>query len=103
MLGAPPSASSQARCRYYRSPMFVVCVVLLAFQFVFILRMAMSFFPLSTGSPAAGIRDLTLVLTDPVVQPLRRSLPPLPGMMAGFGLAEILVLIGLQIITRIFC
>ncbi|MEL7209661.1 MAG: YggT family protein [Actinomycetota bacterium] len=83
--------------------MTVICIVLLAFQFVFLLRMVMSFFPLASGSTAAGIRDLTLVVTDPVVQPLRRSLPPLPGAMAGFGLAEILVLIGLQIIVRILC
>lgn len=83
--------------------MTVLCIVLLAFQFVFLLRMVMSFFPLASGSTAAGIRDLTLIVTDPLVQPLRRSLPPLPGAMAGFGLAEILVLIGLQIIIRILC
>lgn len=83
--------------------MTVICIVLLAFQFVFLLRMVMSFFPLASGSTAASVRDLTLIVTDPVVQPLRRSLPPLPGAMAGFGLAEILVLIGLQIIIRILC
>ncbi len=83
--------------------MTVVCVILLAFQFVFLLRMVMSFFPLSSGSPASGIRDMAVLVTDPVVQPLRRSLPPLPGAMAGFGLAEILVLIGLSVIIRIVC
>lgn len=83
--------------------MTIVCIVLLAFQFVFLLRMVMSFFPLSTGSPAAGVRDVAVLITDPVVQPLRRSLPPLPGAMAGFGLAEILVLIGLSVIIRVVC
>lgn len=83
--------------------MDVICILLLAFQFIFLLRMVMSFFPLASDSTASSIRDLTLIVTDPVVQPLRRSLPPLPGAMAGFGLAEILVLIGLQILIRILC
>ncbi len=83
--------------------MRLVCILLLAFQLVFLLRMVMSFFPISTGSPTGRFRDLVVVLTDPVVLPLRRSLPPLPGAMAGFGLAEILVLIGISILVRFIC
>ena len=83
--------------------MTLICIALLAFQFVLLLRMVMSFFPLGSGSPAAGLRDLTMVVTDPVLLPLRRSLPPLPGGLAGFGLAEILVLIGLRILESLIC
>lgn len=83
--------------------MYLLCVFILIFQFVFLLRMVMSFFPLGEGSPFAAVRDLSIVVTDPVVVPLRRSLPPLPGMMAGFGLAEILILIGLQILEALIC
>lgn len=83
--------------------MRLICIFLLAFQFVFLLRMVMSFFPLKGGSSAASVRDLAVVVTDPIVTPLRRSLPPLPGAMAGFGLAEILVLIGIQILIQIIC
>ena len=81
----------------------LICIVLLSFQFVFLLRMVMSFFPLAAGSTAAGIRDLTVLATDPVLLPLRRSLPPLPGGFAGFGLAEILILILLQILELVIC
>jgi len=83
--------------------MRIVCILLLIFQLVFLLRMVMSFFPLGSGSTASRIRDLTVVLTDPVVLPLRRSLPPLPGAMAGFGLAEILILIGIRILVQFVC
>lgn len=83
--------------------MWLICVLLLVFQFVFLLRMVMSFFPIPSDSSAAGIRDLAVAVTDPVVAPLRRSLPPLPGALAGFGLAEILVLIGLQVLVSIIC
>lgn len=83
--------------------MTIVCIFLLAFQFVFFLRLVMSFFPLGSGSAAASVRDLAVVVTDPVVLPLRRSLPPLPGALAGFGVAEIVVLIGLAILEAIVC
>ena len=83
--------------------MSYICIVILAFQFVLLLRMVMSFFPLGSGSAAASVRDLTVLVTDPVLLPLRRSLPPLPGGLAGFGLAEILVLIGLSILDGIIC
>ena len=83
--------------------MWFICVFLLGFQFVFLLRMVLSFFPIGSGSPTAGVRDLTVAVTDPVVVPLRRALPPLPGGLAGFGLAEIMVLIIVFVLERIFC
>lgn len=85
------------------SPRTIICVLLLVFQFVFYLRLVMSFFPISSGSTASGVRDLTVAVTDPVLSPIRRSLPPLGGALAGIGLAELLVLIGLQIIIQIVC
>jgi uncharacterized protein YggT (Ycf19 family) len=81
----------------------VVCVVLLAFRFLFLLRIVMSFFPLRTGSPAASVRDLSVLATDPVVLPLRRSLPPFPGVMAGFGAAELILLIVLAVLEAVIC
>jgi uncharacterized protein YggT (Ycf19 family) len=81
----------------------LICILILAFQFVFFVRLAMSFFPISSGTPASSVRDLTVAITDPLVLPLRRSLPPLPGMMAGFGVAEIVVLIGLIVLEAILC
>jgi len=83
--------------------MAIICIVLLAFQFVFILRIAMSFFPLKQRGTAAGVRDLAILMTDPVVLPLRRKLPPLPGALAGFGVAEIAVILALFMLTAIFC
>lgn len=85
------------------TPSDVLCIALLAFRFLFLLRMVMSFFPIATGSTAASVKDLSVTLTDPLVLPLRRRLPPLPGMMAGFGLAEILVLILLTLLERLIC
>lgn len=80
-----------------------VCILLLAFQFVFLLRMVLSFFPLREGTMFATVREVSMAATEPVVMPLRRVLPPLPGALAGFGIAELAVLIGIQILAAIFC
>lgn len=83
--------------------MRLICIFLLAFQFVFLLRMVLSFFPIREGTVPATVREFAVLATDPLVFPLRRSLPPLPGAMAGFGIAELIILIGLQIVTAIVC
>ena len=80
-----------------------LCILILAFQFVFLLRMVLSFFPIREGTVPATVRELAMAATEPVVFPLRRSLPPLPGALAGFGIAELVVLIGLQILAAIIC
>jgi uncharacterized protein YggT (Ycf19 family) len=81
----------------------LLCVLVLLFQLAFLLRLVLSFFPLVSGSTFAAVRDVSIAITDPVVWPIRRKVPPLPGAMAGFGVAEILVLILIQIIASIVC
>ena len=85
------------------NPREIICIVLLLFEFVFLLRLVMSFFPIATGTTAGSVKDLCVTLTDPVVLPLRRRLPPLPGMLGGFGLAELLVLIIIQVLAQLVC
>ena len=82
---------------------FLLCVLVLGFQFFFLLRMVMSFFPIQEGSLTGSVREFAFAITEPVVLPLRRRLPPLPGGLAGFGIAELMVLIGLQILAVIIC
>ncbi len=80
----------------------LLCIFLLLFQFVFLCRIALSLFPVRPGSPAGSAKDVAFALTDPVVFPLRRRLPPLPGAI-GFGIAEIAVLVGLAVLLRFIC
>ena len=82
---------------------FLLCVLVLGFQFFFLLRMVLSFFPIQEGTLSGSVREFAFSITEPVVLPLRRRLPPLPGGLAGFGIAELLVLIGLQILAVIVC
>jgi len=83
--------------------MDLVCILVLLFQLAFLLRIVMSFFPIGAASPVANARDLIVTITDPVVLPLRRALPPLPGGMAFFGIAELVILVLLFVITGVVC
>ncbi len=81
----------------------ILCVAVLLFEFVFLLRLVLSFFPIQPDTTWGAVRSLSVAATEPVVMPVRRVVPPLPGAMAGFGIAELLILIALQIVARILC
>lgn len=80
---------------------YIICVILLLFEFVFLLRIVMSFFPISPRSAAGKVKDLTHAVTEPVVAPVRRRLPPTTGMFSGGGLAEMLVLLIVIVLIKI--
>lgn len=81
----------------------VLCVLLLLFEFAFLMRLVLSFFPLAHDSSWAAVRSAAVSATEPVVMPIRRAVPPLPGALGGFGIAELLVLIGIQVLARLIC
>ncbi len=81
----------------------ILCIPILLFEFVFLLRLVLSFFPIQSDSLWGGARSLSVALTEPVVLPVRKAVPPLPGALGGFGIAELLVLIALQVIIQIVC
>lgn len=60
-------------------------------------RAILSFFPISQGSPFAAIAGFLYRITEPVLAPVRRVLPP----MGGLDLSPLVVIIGLQIVSRI--
>lgn len=60
-------------------------------------RAILSFFPISNGSPVAGVAAFLYRITEPVLAPVRRALPP----MGGLDLSPLVVIIGLQIAARI--
>ena len=57
-------------------------------------RVIMSWFPVSRGSPMETVYSFLYRVTEPVLGPVRRALPP----MGGFDLSPIVVMVGLQIL-----
>jgi len=64
---------------------------------VLLLRVVMSWFPPSSSqSPMASAQMWLYKVTEPVLAPIRRTLPP----MGGLDLSPMLLLIALQILGR---
>ncbi|MGH9076079.1 MAG: YggT family protein [Acidimicrobiales bacterium] len=62
---------------------------------IMILRAVFSFFPMSSTSALAPVARVTFVLTEPVVAPFRRIIPPI-GM---FDMSYLVALIVVEIIV----
>jgi YggT family protein len=50
-----------------------------------------------------GVSDVLVMLTEPVLGPLRRAIPPVRMGAMGLDLSPLIALFGVQIIQRIIC
>ena len=63
--------------------------------FAIFARIVLSWFPVTPGGPMAGIFSFLYTITEPVLGPVRRVIPPL----GAFDMSPIVVVIGLQLIA----
>lgn len=77
----------------------VLCALVTAYLIVLFARVIMSWFPIRPGSGAASIYFLLRDITEPVLAPLRRVIPP-AGM---FDLSVLVLSFGLVILRSIVC
>lgn len=67
------------------------------YVFIIFARSILSFFPIRYDSPLAPVVKVLHQITEPVLAPIRRVLPP----MGGLDLSPLVVIIGLQILAGI--
>ena len=72
-----------------------LCLALNLYVLVLVVRMVMSWFPMQPGSTIERINILLRRITDPVLLPLRRVIPPL----GGIDLSPLFALLFLQIVV----
>jgi YggT family protein len=70
-----------------------------AFVIVLIVRALLSWFPVRPGSPVFGIQRALSIVTEPVLRPIRRILPPLRAGGMAIDLSIIVVILAAQIIV----
>lgn len=75
--------------------MEILCQLVALYQVVIVVRIIMSWFPVSQG-PMASVQYWLVRVTEPVLGPVRRFLPPLGGL----DLSPIVVLLALQIVVQ---
>ncbi|MCE2735245.1 MAG: YggT family protein [Acidimicrobiaceae bacterium] len=77
--------------------MALVAQLLYLFTLAIFARAILSFFPIRPGSPIAPVSQFLYRITEPVLAPVRRVLPP----MGGLDLSPLVVILGIQILTSI--
>jgi YggT family protein len=81
--------------------MALVCWLLSAYVYVILIRIILSWFPISPHGSVAAVAGFLYLLTDPVLGPVRRALPPVRLGMMALDLSPIVVIIGLQVVASI--
>lgn len=78
----------------------VLCAALNIYLLILLARAILSFFPVRPGTALANVSQVLMQLTEPVLAPVRKVIPP-AGM---FDLSFIVVFIGVEILhTAIGC
>ena len=75
--------------------MNLVAQLLNLYLFAIFARIVLSWFPVSEGGAMAQIFSFLYTITEPVLGPVRRIVPP----MGGFDLSPIIVIIGIQVLA----
>jgi YggT family protein len=76
----------------------ILCLLGNAFILTVLVRIVMSWFPLDPDGVAAKVFRVTISITEPVLGPIRRALPPVRMGGMALDLSPILVLLGGQIL-----
>jgi YggT family protein len=75
----------------------LICQILLIYMVVLFGRAILSWFPIEPGSVWASIGNVLVQLTEPVLAPLRRMIPP----MGMFDVSFLVLFLGIQIIRGV--
>ena len=81
----------------------ILCRLLQAYFLVLIGRVILSWFPITPGTTAASLFSIIYSLTEPVLGPIRRVLPPIGMGGMGLDLSPIIVFIGVIMLQNLVC
>jgi YggT family protein len=67
---------------------------------VLVVRIVLSWFPLKPGSPLSSLASIVYDVTEPVLAPLRRVIPPVGGGGMALDLSPLILFIGIPILQQ---
>ena len=73
--------------------MDAVCVLLNIFWLLILARMIMSWVRITPGTPVASIYSVLFSITEPVLGPLRRMIPPVRMGISAIDVSPIIVIV----------
>jgi YggT family protein len=80
-----------------------VCLFLQIYLFALFARIILSWFPISPGSALAPVFSFLYTVTEPVLGPIRRLMPPMSMGGMGFDLSPLIVIIVFQVLQSRLC
>lgn len=83
--------------------MSIICTLLLVYLLIIFLRIVMSWFPIQRDSPMEGVASVLYAVTEPIMGPLRRMLPPVRLGGMALDLSPIVVIIGIRLLMAVLC
>lgn len=81
--------------------MHIAYLIVEIYLYVVIARVIVSWFPIGPDSPFRPVVRALGAVTDPILTPLRRVLPPLRIGGMGIDLSPIILLVALEIVLQI--
>jgi YggT family protein len=81
----------------------VICFVLQVYWIVVVARIIMEWIPVSYDHPLARLRSVLRSITEPILGPLRRVLPPVRLGGVGLDLSPSVLLITLSLLAEAIC
>ncbi len=79
----------------------VILWIIEAYVVVLLLRAVLSWFPISSGSPLQPVERVLTQVTEPVLAPVRRVLPPMRFGGTAIDLSMIVVIIVLELVAKL--
>ena len=83
--------------------MGIVCIVGQLYFFALMARILLSWFPITQGGPLAQAFSMLYSVTEPVLGPVRRVVPPVRFGGMALDVSVIIVIFGLQILLGAIC
>lgn len=81
----------------------LICTALLLYLIAVFGRIILSWFPLDPNGFGATIAGFLYLITDPLLGPLRRAIPPVRLGAVALDLSPIIVIIGISVLRNSIC
>jgi YggT family protein len=76
----------------------LICLVLQIFSFAVLARILMSWIRITPGTAVASVYSVIFNLTEPVLGPIRRLIPPVRMGMAAIDVSPIIVFVVIMLV-----
>lgn len=83
--------------------MNVICLLLQAFTLVLFARIVLEWIPVSYDHPVARVRGVLRLVTEPILAPMRRFIPPVRAGGVGLDLTPLILLLAVSILASRIC